>query len=125
MENPKPEKKMHPALKVVLWVVGIFIVTGIIAVATDSGDDKKNENPVTSIPESKPAAVPQNNNDESICEEWISDVVRSFCIKNKVIENYINKIKNNLYDLLLTIKTQQLNFYLYINIYLKLNLRLQ
>ncbi|MEI9943041.1 MAG: hypothetical protein WDN26_02360 [Chitinophagaceae bacterium] len=68
MENPKPKKKMHPALKVVLWVVGIFIVTGIIAVATDSGDDKKNENPVTSTPESKPAAVPQNNNDEG---EWV------------------------------------------------------
>lgn len=37
----KTKKKMHWFFKTVLWLVGIFIVIGIIAVATGTNDEKK------------------------------------------------------------------------------------
>lgn len=32
--------------------------------------------------------VPDNNDDEQECEDWISNVVKAFCIRNKTLENY-------------------------------------
>lgn len=36
--------------------------------------------------------IPNNSDDEQECEEWIDAVVKAFCVRNKIFENYLTQI---------------------------------